>query len=71
MIASSVVISFTELIVRNLNVGPMVMNSEFFTPDRETVALYHFDEGALNVAKDSSGHGHAGQLHACEWVAAR
>ena len=29
-----------------------------FTPDAATLALYHFDEGAGQVAADASGNGH-------------
>lgn len=33
-----------------------------FTPDQETLALYHFDEGAGDVLTDSSGNGHYGKI---------
>ncbi len=33
-----------------------------FEPDADTLALYHFDEGAGDVLKDSSGNGHHGKI---------
>ena len=45
-----------------------------FTPaerleaDEHTLALYHFDEGAGDVLKDSSGNGHHGTIHGGTWV---
>ncbi len=40
-----------------------------FTPDAATVGLWHFDEGAGNVAHDSSGHGRHFTLHGgYQWV---
>ena len=33
-----------------------------FTPDSHTIALYHFDEGAGQMAADSSGNSYTGQL---------
>lgn len=38
--------------------------------DDDTLALYHFDEGAGAVAGDSSGNGHHGQIHGAQWVMA-
>lgn len=39
-----------------------------FVPDENTVALYHFDEGAGDVLKDSSQSGHDGAIRGAEWV---
>ncbi|MBC8875298.1 MAG: LamG domain-containing protein [Planctomycetes bacterium] len=39
-----------------------------FTPDENTVALYHFDSGTGNVAKDSSGNGFDGEIVGAKWV---
>ncbi|MFQ5735008.1 MAG: LamG domain-containing protein, partial [Planctomycetaceae bacterium] len=39
-----------------------------FTPDKNTLALYHFDEGSGDVLKDSSGNGHHGKIHGAAWV---
>ena len=45
-----------------------------FTPakrwenDKDTIALYHFDEGQGDVLKDSSGHGHDGKILGAKWV---
>ena len=37
-------------------------------PDTDTVALWHFDEGSGNSAKDSSGKGNDGTIHGATWV---
>ncbi|WP_232103766.1 protein kinase domain-containing protein [Gimesia algae] len=48
--------------------------SEDFTPtdhfenDKNTLALYHFDEGTGDVLKDSSGNGHDGKIVGAKWV---
>src|ERR1019366_7642082 len=39
-----------------------------FEPDADTLALYHFDEGAGDVLKDSSGNGHHGKIVGAKWV---
>jgi formylglycine-generating enzyme required for sulfatase activity/serine/threonine protein kinase/Leucine-rich repeat (LRR) protein len=39
-------------------------------PDTDTLALYHFGEGAGTVLKDSSGNGHHGEIVAAKWVQA-
>ena len=39
-----------------------------FDTDQNTLALYHFDEGSGDVLKDSSGHGHHGQIVGAKWV---
>ncbi|MCX7422871.1 MAG: SUMF1/EgtB/PvdO family nonheme iron enzyme [Planctomycetia bacterium] len=39
-----------------------------FDTDQDTLALYHFDEGSGDVLKDSSGHGHHGQIVGAKWV---
>lgn len=41
-----------------------------FEPDADTLALYHFDEGAGEVLKDSSGNNHHGQINGAKWVKA-
>ena len=41
---------------------------ERFTADADTLALYHFDEGARDVLKDSSGNGHDGKIVGAKWV---
>ena len=40
-----------------------------FTPDRETLALYHFDEGSGKVLTDSSDNGHHGTIVNAKWIA--
>lgn len=37
-------------------------------PDKDTIALYHFDEGSGDVLKDSSGNGHHGKIVGAKWV---
>lgn len=39
-----------------------------FEPDAHTLGLYHFDEGAGDVLKDSSGHNHHGKITGATWV---
>jgi formylglycine-generating enzyme required for sulfatase activity len=41
-----------------------------WVPDTDTLALYHFDEGAGSVLKDSSGNDHHGEIVAAKWVQA-
>jgi serine/threonine protein kinase len=41
-----------------------------FEPDKDTIALYHCDEGEGAVLKDSSGNGHHGQIVGAKWVKA-
>lgn len=42
--------------------------AQHFQPDKDTLALYHFDEGAGNELKDSSGNGHHGKIVGAKWV---
>ena len=39
-----------------------------FSPDKHTLALYHFDEGQGNKLIDSSGNNHHGVIHGATWV---
>ncbi len=39
-----------------------------FTSDKDTLALYHFDEGAGSELKDSSGNNHHGKIVGAKWV---
>src|SRR5262245_61746864 len=39
-----------------------------FKPDGDTLALYHFDEGAGDVLADASGNGHHGKIVNAKWV---
>ena len=48
-------------------------NKEFvpekrFETDKDTLALYHFDEGEGDVLKDSSGNKHDGKIIGAKWV---
>jgi serine/threonine protein kinase len=38
-------------------------------PDKDTLALYHFDEGQGDVLTDCSGNGHHGKIVNAKWVA--
>jgi hypothetical protein len=37
-------------------------------PDKDTLALYHFDDGTGHKLTDSSGHGHHGTIVGATWV---
>ena len=37
-------------------------------PDKDTLALYHFDEGQGDALTDSSGNGHHGKIVNAKWV---
>jgi serine/threonine protein kinase/Leucine-rich repeat (LRR) protein len=39
-----------------------------FAPDKDTVALYHFDEGFGDVFEDASGNGHHGRTENATWA---
>ena len=39
-----------------------------FESDKDTIALYHFDEGQGNILKDSSGNGRHGKIIGAKWV---
>ena len=39
-----------------------------FEPDKDTLALYHFDEGQGDALTDSSGNGHHGKIVLAKWV---
>jgi hypothetical protein len=39
-----------------------------FEPDKDTLALYHCDEGRGEVLKDSSGNGHHGKIVGAKWA---
>jgi Concanavalin A-like lectin/glucanases superfamily len=41
---------------------------EKFKPDASTLVLYHFDEGAGEVAKDASDNKYDGQIQNAKWV---
>jgi len=41
---------------------------EKFKTDKDTIVLYHFDEGKGKIAKDSSGQGHHGKIQGAIWV---
>ncbi len=39
-----------------------------FEPDKDTLALFHFDEGQGDVLTDASGNGHHGKIVNAKWV---
>jgi hypothetical protein len=39
-----------------------------FEPDKDTLALYHFDEGQGDILTDSSGNHHHGKIVNAKWV---
>lgn len=39
-----------------------------FQPDKDTLVLYHFDEGEGKVAHDESGNKHHGKIQGAKWV---
>ena len=39
-----------------------------FKPDKDTLVLYHFDEGKGMVANDESGNEYHGSIHGATWV---
>jgi serine/threonine protein kinase/formylglycine-generating enzyme required for sulfatase activity len=39
-----------------------------FKPDRHTLALYHFNEGAGDDVRDASGNDHHGKIFGAKWV---
>lgn len=39
-----------------------------FQPDKETLVLYHFDEGEGDVAHDASGNHHDGKIKGAKWI---
>jgi len=41
-----------------------------FEPDKDTIALYHFDEGQGDKLTDSSGNNHHGKIVGAKWVKA-
>ncbi len=44
--------------------------SQHFQTDKDTLALYHFDEGRGDVLKDSSGNNHHGKIVGAKWAKA-
>jgi len=64
-------------LIDEVRVSKVVRYTEDFTPtrrfetDESTVALYHFDEGNGEIAHDSSGNDHHGQIKGATWVLPR
>jgi hypothetical protein len=65
-----------EGIIDEVRVSNTVRYTEAFEPtdvlqaDADTIAVYHFDEGAGRILRDSSGNGHDGEIHGANWVGA-
>ena len=61
-------------IIDEVRISSVARYTEDFTPeerfesDEDTLALYHFDEGAGDVLFDSSENGHDGEIHGASWV---
>jgi formylglycine-generating enzyme required for sulfatase activity/Leucine-rich repeat (LRR) protein len=66
--------SFFEGIIGEVRISKVARYDKDFTPakrfepDADTLALYHCDEGAGDVLKDSSGNGHHGKIVGAKWL---
>jgi serine/threonine protein kinase/formylglycine-generating enzyme required for sulfatase activity len=62
--------------MNEVRISKVVRYDNDFTPaqrfetDKDTIALYHFDEGQGEILTDSSGNGHHGEIVAAKWVKA-
>jgi hypothetical protein len=60
--------------IDELRVSKVARYAQNYTPtdrltsDADTLALYHFDDGAGEVLKDSSGNNHHGKIVGAKWV---
>ncbi|QDT24390.1 protein kinase domain-containing protein [Gimesia chilikensis] len=60
--------------IDEVRISNIARYTEDFTPtkrfenDKNTMALYHFDEGSGDVLKDLSGNGHDGKIVGTKWV---
>jgi hypothetical protein len=69
--------SFFQGVIDEVRISTRARYDRDFTPqarfeaDDDTLALYHFDEGQGDLAKDSSGNGHDGKIVGAKWVGAR
>jgi eukaryotic-like serine/threonine-protein kinase len=61
-------------VVDELRISKVARYLDNFTPlsrlesDKDTLALFHFDEGKGDVLVDSSGNGHHGDIYNAQWV---
>jgi len=61
-------------IIDEVRISNIARYTKDFTPakrfktDKNTMALYHFDEAKGDVLKDSSGNGHDGKIVGAKWV---
>ena len=66
---------FFEGIIDDVRISRGARYGASFTPpadldsDADTIALYHFDEGSGDVARDASGNGHDLKIVGAKWVA--
>ncbi|WP_298866587.1 LamG-like jellyroll fold domain-containing protein [uncultured Gimesia sp.] len=66
--------SFFHGIIDEVRISNIARYTKDFTPtkrfetDKNTMALYHFDEGSGDVLKDASGNGHDGKIVGAKWV---
>ena len=56
--------------LRTEDLEPLLRGNRF-TSDKQTLALYHFDEGTGDVLHDSSGNGHDGRIVDALWTRIR
>lgn len=65
---------FFNGVIDELRISAVARYTEDFTPsvtfesDKDTVVLYHFDEGEDNFAKDASGNAYHGRVHGANWI---
>ncbi|MCE9608410.1 MAG: NPCBM/NEW2 domain-containing protein, partial [Planctomycetia bacterium] len=63
-----------DVTIDELRISQTARHDANFTPqpkltaDKDTLALYHFDEGSGDVLKDSSGKGRHGKITGATWV---
>jgi hypothetical protein len=61
-------------VIDELRISKIARYTADFTPatrfesDADTLALYHFDEGAGDILTDSSGNNHHGKIVNAKWV---
>ena len=67
-------VSFFSGTLAEIRISKVMRYKDDFSPavrhttDKDTLALYHGDEGQGDVLKDSSGNGHHGKIVGAKWV---
>lgn len=66
---------FFKGIIDEVRISKVARYTKDFTPakqkfktDKNTLVLYHFDEGRGKIAKDASGNGNHGKIYGAKWV---